>query len=779
MSRSPDDPVRRDDLGMRGEPRSRRPEADPRIDSLLRETGGRGMRQPDLVELFSDDAIDRMLRDVPCRMESIRPFAAPGGRPLPVDLRAVVAGLDRQPPRPAAGFNSRPSRLVRSAIGVARDAFNVVAVLSVVVAMFAASVVASRLLSRPMARVTAMPMARMAATPPYGLDFSASAAAPGDTVVTVVADGRAFEPLASPADEGSPSDSSIPTDGGIEAIADADAANLPEGEGTDGPRIAADDSGDAGSSSLPGGPPPEVRAAPVSVPGLDLRAASSRRRPSRPAGESLQVVATRPAIGRFVPYHRGYDLAFEMNSGESPFVDPSLTRALAMDSPPLSRRTDSFDRVEQLLAAGGLRRDRLRQAIAGLRVEEVLAAISPAALPAVSPAAAPVVSLAAGASISGRPNARLLEVSIAAPRSASRPTGDLLFVLDASAAAGADEAWPAVCRGVEDAVRQLDPGASITVVAFAERPVVIANQAPARDMLDLRRRLVEVRPRGGGDLHGCMAIVRDMIARRETSPRCVVVAHAGSIARAERDGDPDLAAWRRSQQLARDGDAPPVLEVVEIDAVSGATGEDAKKNGASLVEGVGLDSMVIRRSIVAAALGPDSAPRFEACRLEMAFDPAQVAAYRLVGHRRQVVEMASSQSSAVDLADGECVRAVYEVVLRERDPRGRNPSPPQAFVATATCRYQHAGGGSESRAVAGISASQFAVDPASGDSRAQTVWLSVAIAELAAGSAHVESPQRLREAIRLSFERVGNGSAAPAGWDGSMLRRLHAIWTAL
>jgi hypothetical protein len=163
----------------------------------------------------------------------------------------------------------------------------------------------------------------------------------------------------------------------------------------------------------------------------------------------------------------------------------------------------------------------------------------------------------------------------------------------------------------------------------------------------------------------------------------------------------------------------------------------------------------------------------------VAFDPAQVAAYRLVGHRRQIVEMASSQSSAVDLADGECVRAVYEVVLRERDPRGRAPSRPQAFTATATCLYRRAGEASESRVVAGISPSQIAVDPSSGDAASQAVWLSVAIAELAAGSAHVESPQRLREAVRLSFERVGDGSTAPAGWEGSMLRRLRAIWTAL
>jgi len=375
-------------------------------------------------------------------------------------------------------------------------------------------------------------------------------------------------------------------------------------------------------------------------------------------------------------------------------------------------------------------------------------------------------------------------VSIAAPRSSVRPAGNLVFVLDASAAAGADEAWPAVCRGVEDAVLRLDPASSITVVAFAERPVVIASDAPARDMLDIRRRLLRMRPRGGGDLHGCMAMVRGMMAARDASPRWVVVAHAGSIARAERDGDPDLAAWRRSQQMVRDGDpskfatangavgrgAGSDLEVVEVDAVSGATGEAAKRNGASLIEGVGLDSVAIRRSIAAAALGAEAAARFEACRLEVAFDPAQVAAYRLVGHRRQVAEMASSQSSAVDLADGEFVRAVYEVVLRERDPRSRSASSPRALVATATCRYRRPGEASESRVVAGITASQFAVDPQSGDRAVEVVWLAVAIAELAAGSAHVESPQRLREAVRLRLEGAEGGST---------LRVLRDIWNAL
>lgn len=791
-------PVRSDDAAVCGEPPSDLVAADPRIDAVLRQVSPRGMRRPGLAELFSDDAIDRLLRDVPCRMEPIRPFAAPGGRRGESDRDAAYSRLGRRPVGPASGLPSRPNRLVRSAIRISRDALNVVAVLSVIVSMFAASIVASRWLSQP--------VARQVATPPHRLDFSGSTAARVDPLVGIIAGRKPLESPGSPADGHEP----ISEGRGADMTADIGPGSRSGGDGLVNESIATDEAGvgpaaSLRSAALRDGPLPEVRAAPVSNGGAGLWAGAAGRKPSRPVGDSLQVVAARPAIGRFVPHHRGYDLSFEMSSGEAPFVDPSLTPALAVDAPPLSRRTDSFDRVERLLAVGGVRRDRLLQAVVGMRVEEVLAAVCPAATPspaeplpsAGAAAAAPSISLAGGASISGRPNARLLEVSVAAPRSRFRPAGNLVFVLDASAAAGADEVWPAICRGVEDAVLRLDPEASITVVAFAERPVVIASVVSAREMRDVRRRLISLRPRGGGDLHGCMAMVRGMTAMRDASSRCVVVAHAGSIARAELDEDPDLAAWRRSQQMVRDGNPSTfatanaavgrgegfVLDVVEIDAVSGATGQAAEKNGASVVEGVGLDSMVIRRSVVAAALGADASPRFEACRLEVAFDPAQVAAYRLVGHRRRVVEMAASHASAVDLADGEFVRVLYEVVLRERDPGGRSGSPPRGALATATCRYRRPGEASESRVVAGITTSQLAVDSPGRDRSVGMVWLAAAIAELAAGSAHVESPQRLREAVRLWFERGGDGSAASGGDPDdetvSMLRVLRDIWKAL
>jgi hypothetical protein len=54
------------------------------------------------------------------------------------------------------------------------------------------------------------------------------------------------------------------------------------------------------------------------------------------------------------------------------------------------------------------------------------------------------------------------------------------------------------------------------------------------------------------------------------------------------------------------------------------------------------------------------------CQLEIRFDPAHVARYRIIGHRQSTIEsLAVEGHSGVDLHAGETVRAVYEVIPRK------------------------------------------------------------------------------------------------------------------
>ena len=90
-----------------------------------------------------------------------------------------------------------------------------------------------------------------------------------------------------------------------------------------------------------------------------------------------------PLVGRQVPRVPGYDIAFEMAHGESPFVDPSVAATLAVDRPPLSLRTDSFESLCETARRGRgqptARRPR-RGGMPLVRTEDILTAL-PATLP--------------------------------------------------------------------------------------------------------------------------------------------------------------------------------------------------------------------------------------------------------------------------------------------------------------------------------------------------------------------------------------------------------------
>jgi hypothetical protein len=536
-------------------------------------------------------------------------------------------------------------------------------------------------------------------------------------------------------------------------FADGTAAGVPPGDG--GITI-----GDRGGRSPSDGLTAQVRAAPAD------------RAILGPSGAPMAVVPPSRSASRPVPSHRGYDLAFEMAHGVPPFVDPSLAPALAVDRPPLSTRTDTFDAAVRAVVGGRHVRDSLR----GLRVEHVLAALPAASVPgSVSPGAGrdPVLSMRGFPTFRSGVASRFLEIEASVPASIPPDgAGDpsrVVLVLDASSAAAADEAWPAVCRAVRDAAGGMDAEARMSVVLFADRPVVAADGMDRRGIVALCDRLERLRLREGGNLHGSMPEVHRLLERSSGGgrPRCVVVAHVGSIARAERDGDEDLAAWRS----AHAGDEPPsglVDEYVVIDPARGLVGAAAVRGEASPIDGIGLDAESIRRRIVEAVRGQSSAgagssPSLRDCRLEVAFDPRQVAAYRLVGHRQQVSDFDRAAVSTVDLEPGRTVRVVYEVMLKSQASQ-KSPSPP---VARSTFLFRRPGDGGEGKAEASIMASDFRLDPPAGDPLAWAVWLGVGLAEHAAGSPHVESRADLLRRLQDRAARWGD-----AGWAEPTMRRL-------
>lgn len=187
------------------------------------------------------------------------------------------------------------------------------------------------------------------------------------------------------------------------------------------------------------------------------------------AGDPMEVVPQLAHGGRrSVPRARGYDRVFELRYGEPPFVYPAA--GPAVDAPPLSSRTASFD---SLRWSGG----RIRRAEAmRLRVEDVLAAGPERFTPRPDGDDGPRLSMHGVRSL--RPvAATLVEIEVMAPRLPRPATPvEAAIVLDL---ATSPMAWSAACRGLRMLAAEMRSADRLTIVVGGERSRVAGRRLDA------------------------------------------------------------------------------------------------------------------------------------------------------------------------------------------------------------------------------------------------------------------------------------------------------------
>ncbi|MFM8496176.1 MAG: hypothetical protein ACKOEM_11735 [Planctomycetia bacterium] len=632
--------------------------------------------------LFDERAIDRMLLDV----------AVPAGLADRVRFRAADV-LPRAGDEPVS-VEGRPVRIHRWFRRLAREGMAVALSLGLIVAMFFAGLWITDVATRATAE---RHLARRAAA---GTGRVAGAAAVRSAAGSPVAE-RSGE--ASSPDRVNREPAPPPAAPRAEAVVERDRPQ------PDAPLI--------------------VRTAPLPSAG-DL---DRDGRPRSAVSSGMRVVSE-TGVGdmrRAVPTMRGFDLAFEMAHGESPFVDPSIAPALAADRPPLVIATDSFDRVWPLPPG------RRRQAeIERIRVEHLIASLSSDV--ATSGDGAPRLELSAVRSIRpGRPS-YLVELRVALPVAPAEvgpvEAQDVTVVLDHSAGPEALPLWLATCRGLAAAADRMGPADRLTVVVAEPRPRRVAIRMSAPEIGRLSRELEEEPPFGSADLDAAVALAEQTAASEGSAGRLVVVAHAD---RAERcDGAAGDALRRSRVALARGqegaGSSPRFV------LVSGVS-DGADSAGLAEVPGWTLSDPTIVRRRCADVVADRPAIVADDVVLEVRFDPRVIAAYRLVGHRQGVPESLaafgkrSSGAASLTMSGGETARVVYEVVLR---------SEPVAELkgVGATLTYRQPSG-----AVRAIAASGAAVDASERSvpsPQGCELLLAVGIGECAGRSVHAV-PQRL------------------------------------
>lgn len=427
-------------------------------------------------------------------------------------------------------------------------------------------------------------------------------------------------------------------------------------------------------------------------------------------GDRMDVIPQLPAgARRAVPRERGKDelFLFELKYGEPPFVSPAAGQAV--DAPPLSSRTASFDAIRWSSAERIRRTDAAR-----LRVEDVLAAMPERFTSRSDGDDGPRLVMHGVRSL--RPAlAALVEIEVTAPR-LPRPAAavEAAVVLDRSVSPAA---WAATCRGLRMVAAEMRSADHLTLIVVGERSRVAGRRLDAPTLTDVVTELERERPgTATGDLVPAVQLARQLNETAGGSGSVVLVTGA-----AEADGRPPAAVGGAVVvRLAAHAGQTTAADPAPIEPTGGEVGR-------VLVE------RLFGRSSLAASR----------CRLSVAFDPRFVHAYRLVGYRQTAVEsLATGGGEPFDLIAGQSVRVVYEVVSRPAQPPG-------GTVAVATFFWQPAGGTRERSASASLDRS--AIETAAGGDPAPPgpqTWvpsprgcellLAVGLGELASGSVHLE-----------------------------------------
>jgi len=704
-------------------------------------------------ELFDDAVIDRLLAAVesPAGIaERVRRAASSAG-----DAGPGRRSLTAQPPapraasRPAAG---RPAwaagwrRCWHAAADLIADGAAVATALAIVALMFLAGMELSRRLAPSTPGAPPVLVGR-GSSPTGAGRGAADVRSPAD-----VAAARARAGEDRPVRDGSRGPLESVAGPPHDAVAESGSAANPAGGG---PSPSPAPSG--------AGAPVEVRAAPVAAPGDAFR---------KGALQGIRAVQ-QPQTSRLLPRSPAFDIAFEMAHGESPFIDPSHGPEVAVDRPPWSLRTDSFDALcdvaRQDRKRPGVRRSR-RAGLAPVRTEEILAALPAPPAAAAAGQRGLSLSLEAVRSLRASPDSLLVEVAVTAPALAD-PTAvapaalDCLLVLDQSAGPFASLSWPWLCRGLERVVGQMRPADRLSLVVCGETSRLVALRADAAALARLLPELAKEPAASSSDVDAAFRLAA-AVSGREGDPRQIVaVVHAGSMDRCRREGRAALAGW----QATRAGGVPsgdaPALEFLLIDAQEPVSSGTVANAGMTEASGrVPLDGIAIGRAMLGKVF---NRPTLVATggRLDVAFDPARVAGYRIIGHRQTVPEsLAAPLPGGLELHAGETARVVYEVIRRAGGP-SRQSGLVSAVLEWSPAEPAPEGVGPTRQVRAGL---RDGVDPALAAGlpppHGCELVLAVALGELAAASVHAEPWRRFATGVAGLVSRWrSRGDVTPTG----------------
>lgn len=362
-----------------------------------------------------------------------------------------------------------------------------------------------------------------------------------------------------------------------------------------------------------------------------------------------KVVGLRPR-GIDPPLVPGFDWATYRLFGVFPFASPS-SPGLQKSVVPLDVRPTTFETLERYVSDGML------PPAGSLRTEEMLAAID-YGFP--SPEKGAIrLHIAAGPSLFGGEGVQLLQVGIQSQRlpAGDRPPMRFTVALDVSASMNWGGRLDMVRQALTRFVPQLRSEDRISVVVFAERARVLAEDLAPSDDAALHRVLDALEARGATSLGEGLRTAY-ALAEGEgdfQGDRRVVLFT---------DGLTDLdrgTADRIEQQLADAAARNVLLEVIDL----AQERTDSPQLTALACSGDGVIHRAGSREEVMWALAEIATGKpqvvAQRVRLEITFQPGAVQRYRLFGHEANPAADLMPSRLECDFRSGQSATALYEL----------------------------------------------------------------------------------------------------------------------
>lgn len=368
----------------------------------------------------------------------------------------------------------------------------------------------------------------------------------------------------------------------------------------------------------------------------------------------LETVSAPLARGSEVPLTRAVDREFLYSRGTLPPVLVSVDAAARVVTPPLSTETASFHDAQRQIAAG-----RWPDAQT-VRVEDFLAAM-PYRLAPVAPGQL-ALRTAAGPAVFNAGAQGLLQVAVAAgpPRRQAVPATHVTVALDVSSSLAGGQRLAFVQQGLERLVPQLGPEDRFSLLLFDEEVRHVVEEAEAADAAALWRIFDRLRPAGGVDLGAglqqAVAAALESDAGGATARRLVLVtASHGALTQTAADRLHPLVAAAHAQGLR--------LDVLDLSGEAEADPRLTRLAQAAGGHGRCVRSVAdIRWALLETVTGEASLVATEA-RLQVAFNPKTVAAYRLIGHESLALGGLLPTAVTADVRVGEEATALFELWL--------------------------------------------------------------------------------------------------------------------